>query len=59
MIDTIQWRPSIGGFNISVRSAYIDNKVRCDSPEFMEYEVPWVVIIITFQLYGFCQYIVF
>ena len=48
MIDIIQWRASIGGFNISVqsvRNTCIDNNIwcdniRCDSLEFIEYEVP-------------------
>ena len=44
MIDIIQWCASIGVFNNisvqSVRNACIDNNIRCDSLEFIEYEVP-------------------
>ena len=44
MIDTIQWRASIGGFNNisvqSVRNACIGNNIRCDSLDFIEYKVP-------------------
>ena len=43
MIDTNQWRASIGAFNISNKSVRtcIHDKVRCgyDCLEFMEYEV--------------------
>ena len=41
MIDTSQWRASIGAFNISTKRSvsYADNKTGCECLEFIEYEV--------------------